>query len=377
MLPNANNLLYVYPMHHTVSFTIVSKKHVEYMKKLSLAQVYEMDEPAFPSFFPIINYDAVLHPHIYIWNRVIQRFYRAVNENLRHRIPKYIEDFKNRFNQLIAVDVCDSDMMSDFAVEMLNYADKVVVPSSFCVEVFKGSGVKKPVYRVPHGVDPEWYTTPNVWETSPVKKLNPALIDLYMYKMRRNKRFLLFWIWHSEGRKGWNEVKEVYNRLTKERNDVVLVLKTMHPNSPAFQEVMHLGAIQVYGWLNDYEKMALYDLADITLVFSRGGGFEVNCLESLTREAPCVASYWGSWRDYLPPFLGVKTGERVKVFEGNAIHVGYGYKVDVEDALGKIHDILENYDDYKARVEEWRSKVLFNEYRWDVVAKRLVETIYG
>jgi glycosyltransferase involved in cell wall biosynthesis len=361
-------------MHHTVSFTIVSKKHVEYMKKLSLAQVYEMDELAFAGFYPSIRYDVVLHPHIYIWNRVVQKFNRIVSE----KISQYIDYFRNRFNQLIAVDVCDSDRMSDFAVELLNYADKVVVPSNFCVEVFKGSGVKKPVFRVPHGVDPEWYTTPNVWETSPVKKLNPALIDLYMYKMRRNKRFLLFWIWHSEGRKGWNEVKEVYARLVKERNDVVLVLKTMTPNSPAFQEVMHMGAVQVYGWLSDYEKMALYDLADITLMFSRGGAMELNCLESLARGTPCVASYWGSWKDYLPPFLGVKTGEKVKVFESNSIHVGYGYRVDVEDALNKIHNILENYDDYRAMVEEWRQKVLKNEYRWwDIIAEKLVNVIYG
>jgi len=372
-----NPILYVMPLHHTVSFTIVGKKHVEYIKKLNLARVYEMDELAFPSFYPSISYDVALHPHIYIWNRVIQHFNKVVNENLKHRIPQYINDFRNRFNQLIAVDVCDSDRMSDFAVDLLNYADKIVVPSNFCVEVFKSSGVKKPVYRVPHGVDPDWYTIPNVWETSPVKKLNPVLIDLYLYKTRKNKRFLLFWLWHSEERKGWNEAKEVYARLAKERKDAVLVLKTMTPNSPAFQEVMHLGAVQVYGWLNDYEKMALYDLADITLMFSRGGAFEINCLESLAREIPCVAGYWGSWKDYLPPFLGVKTGEKVKVFENNAIHIGYGYKVDVEDALNKIHDILENYDEYKARTEEWRQKVLANEYRWDIIAQKLVKVIYS
>jgi glycosyltransferase involved in cell wall biosynthesis len=138
---------------------------------------------------------------------------------------------------------------------------------------------------------------------------------------------------------------------------------------------MHLGAIQIYGWLSDYEKMALYDLADITLMFSRGGGFEVNALESLVRCTPVVTSSVGSWTDYVPPYLQVKVGERVKVFEDNAIHVGYGYKVDVEDALGKINDILENYDDYRARVEEWRSKVLKSEYRWDIVVKKLVEVI--
>jgi hypothetical protein len=46
--------------------------------------------------------------------------------------------------------------------------------------------------------------------------------------------------------------------------------------------------------------------------------------------------------------------------------------VDVEDALNKIHDILENYDEYKARVEEYRER-LSKEYRWDIIAHRLLD----
>jgi hypothetical protein len=38
---------------------------------------------------------------------------------------------------------------------------------------------------------------------------------------------------------------------------------------------------------------------------------------------------------------------------------------------------LENYDDYRARVEEWRQKILMNEYRWDLIAEKLVKVIYG
>jgi glycosyltransferase involved in cell wall biosynthesis len=198
---------------------------------------------------------------------------------------------------------------------------------------------------------------------------------VYLYKVKRNKKLLLFWLWHSSARKGWPEVREVYNRLVRERKDVVLLLKTVHPNTPEFQEVMHLGAIQVYGWLSEYEKMALYDLADITLVFSRGGGFEVNALESLARGVPVVTSNVGSWTDYVPEFLQVKAGERVRVFENNAVHVGYGYRVDVESALDKVHDILENYDEYRGRVEEWRQKVLVKEYRWDKVALMLADVV--
>jgi glycosyltransferase involved in cell wall biosynthesis len=372
-----NRILYVYPIWHTVSFSLIARKHVEYMRRLMLAEIQELDELAFPGFRPNARYTAVLHPHIYVWHRVLAWYNSKLSEQLKDGMSGYLERLRSLYEGIVAVDVCDSDRMSDYAVELLNQADVVVVPSNYCVEVYRSSGVKAPVYRVPHGVDPEWYTTPNLWDGAPARLLNPALLELYLYKVKRNKKLLLFWLWHSPTRKGWPEVRQVYERLVRERGDVILVLKTVYLNMPEFYEVMHLGAIQVYGWLSEYEKMALYDLADVTLVFSKGGGFEMVALESLARGTPVVTSNVGSWTDYVPPFLQVRAGERVKVFNDNVIHVGYGYKVDVEDALNKIHDILENYEDYRARVEEWRDKVLAGEYRWDVIARRLVDIVYG
>jgi glycosyltransferase involved in cell wall biosynthesis len=370
-----STILYVYPRSRTVSFTLVARKHVEYLRRLGFTEVHELDELALPSYVPHVKHDAILHPWVYVYHRFLQSRLSALSGNLKDRLSEYLEWWRSRYGQLVAVDVCDSDRMSDYAVGLLNEAGKVVVPSNYCVEVYRQSGVKRSIHRVPHGVDPVWYTAPSVWDATPTRLINPSLLEVYLYKLRRGKRLLLFWLWHSPTRKGWPEVREVYARLARERRDVVLLLKTLSPNTPEFQEVMHLGAIQVYGWLSDYEKRALYDLADVTLMFSRGGAFELPALESLARGVPVVTSNRGSWTDYVPPFLQVKAGERVRVFEDNVIHVGYGYKIDVEDALNKIHDILENYDDYRARVEEWKSKVLMDEYRWDVVAKRLVDVV--
>jgi glycosyltransferase involved in cell wall biosynthesis len=376
-------ILYVYPARHTVSFSIVARKHIEYIKRMNIANVYEMDELDLPSFVPSIRYYAVLHPFLFIWERVVNRISNATPQRLKHKVSQYVENFKNQFDQVIAIDVCDSDRISEYAVNLLNYADKIIVPSSFCVEVYRSSGVRKPVYRVPHGVDAEWYTTPNIWGTELRVKVGSLVKAVYEYKVRKSKKILLFWLWHSPERKGLDEVIKVYTRLRRERSDVALIMKVasfpsflaahLSPDYPSKPEELDISF--VVGWISDFDKMALYDLADITLMFSVGGGFEINCLESLARGVPCIASYWGSWRDYLPPFLGVKTGERVKVFDKHDIHVGYGYKVDVEDALNKIHDILENYDEYKAKTEEWRQKVLFNEFRWDIIAQKLVNVV--
>jgi glycosyltransferase involved in cell wall biosynthesis len=110
-------------------------------------------------------------------------------------------------------------------------------------------------------------------------------------------------------------------------------------------------------------------------MFSRGGAFEVNALESLARGIPVVTSNVGSWVDYVPDFLRVKVGDKVKVFDDNIIHVGLGNKIDVDDAVNKIHDILNNYDEYKAKTEQFKLDALANEYRWDIIAKNLAGII--
>jgi len=365
------NLLYVYPMWHTVSFTLVARKHVEYLRKVTGKDLYELDELHFPTFVPATKYTAVVHPGFYIMHRVLSS---RVDRDGRLR-EDYYRWWRGNYDQLIGIDVCDSDAYSELAVFLANRFDKFIVPSNFCVEVAKRAGIKAKVYRLPHGVDPEWYTLNNIWDVAPVKAVNPVLLQLYLYKVRRGKKLLLFWLWHSAERKGWSEVYQVYTRLARERKDVTLVLKTALANPVEYQQVMALEAVNVYGWLSDYEKMALYDLADVTLNFTRGGGFEMNCLESLARGVPCIASNWGSWTDYVPDFLRVKTGARVQPLPNNALHSGYGYAVDPEDALNKLHVILDNLDDYRSRVLEYRDKYLRNVFRWDVIAKTLINIV--
>jgi len=344
------------------------------MRKLGLVNMQELDELVFPSYTPHLKYIAVLHPHIYIYHRLIQSRLNSFNPDLSSRSQNYLEVWRSNYDQLIGIDVCDSDEFSYYAVNLLNSADKVVVPSNFCVDVCRKSGVRSPIYRVPHGVDPEWYYLPNQWSIAPVKSMNPSILEVYLYKVRKGKKVLLYYLWHSSWRKGWREVREVYSRLVRERKDVILVLKTYSPESTEFQEVMDLGVIQVYGWLSNYDKLVLYDLADIYLNFSYGGGFELNCLEALARGVPCIASDWGSWRDYLPEFLRVKVGRVVQPLPNNIVHIGYGYTVDVEDTINKIHDILENYEDYRSRTEDWRYE-LSNEYSWEVITRKLIDIL--
>jgi glycosyltransferase involved in cell wall biosynthesis len=61
----------------------------------------------------------------------------------------------------------------------------------------------------------------------------------------------------------------------------------------------------------------------------------------------------------------------VPVLPGNPIHVGLGYKVDVEGAVDLAHAMLDDLDEYKAKAREHTLRVVAREYTWDRVAERL------
>jgi glycosyltransferase involved in cell wall biosynthesis len=367
-----NDILYVYPRWHRVSFSLVAEKHVEYMRRVGV-QVYEMDELAFHSFTPVVKYTLLLQPAVYTMHRALESRANVLGQ-VR---PEYLEWWYNMFNGIVGFDVADSDRLSDLACRAVSGLDVLVVPSTFARGAWLNSCTGLDVRVIPHGLDPEWYSFGNIWETAPPSAIHPAVLELYLYKLRRRVKIVLFWLWHSPERKGWPEVREVYERLRRERGDVVLVLKTGSPRTREFMEVAHLGAIEVYGWLDEVSKMALYDLADVTLVLSRGGAFELNALESLARGVPAITTDYGGFTDYVPDFLRARRGERVPVLPGNAIHVGYGYKADVDDVLDKLHRVLDDAGEYRAKVLEWRDRVLRPRYRWDIIAGEIIEVVRG
>ena len=373
----SREIIYAYPTRVVTSFSLVARKHIEYLRRFYT--VREVDELAalnqqaktmilHPAQNILINLPAIDPPQGGMMIMSTYEYYRILAVMQLHEKLREID--------MIAFEVCDSDAISRQLADNINiYIDKVAVPSAYCVNVFRSSGVRTKIYHIPHAVDREWYELPNVWNSGLKEKIkNPQLLLLYEYKKKTGKKILLFWQWYSTPRKGWNEVVEVYKRLRKERDDVILVVKTGDPGLRELNDLRGMEYINVYGWLSDIEKIALYDLADATLLFSRGGAFEINCLESLARGVPCLAHDAGPWAEYNHPMFFIKHGKKIKVFDNNPIHIGFGYTVHIDHAIAKINDVLNNTDIYKEIAEEHRQK-LKEKFTWDHVGEMIVKMI--
>lgn len=339
---------YVYPRWHKVSFSLIAEKHVRELKKYMW--ITEIDEMALPMIYPHSKPLIILHP----------LFYPMV------RFGKRITSFMSKIRGIIGVDVADSDRVSTLAVSITNYCEAIIVPSKWARDSYVNSGVTVPVHVVPHGLDDEYFTKSKGFER--FKKLAEM-------KRRKNYKYLLFFCWHSPWRKGMDLVFKVYKRVRERRKDVVLIVKAMNIDANLNKALSSLGGIAITGWLSEEEKIELYDLCDVYLLFSRGGGFELNGLEALARGEVVIAPNRGAWTDYLPDFSLVKSRTCPYVLKDNPIHCGKGVEIDVDKAVKKVLKVIKEIDDYKVKVRKYVEEEIKEKYTWDRVGKELVSVI--
>jgi len=345
----SKDIWYVYPMHHVVSFQLVAKRHIEQLRKKF--KVQEIAEKGFTSILPYTNPLVIVHPLLYI-----------AGQDYEHFI--YQRSF---IDKLIGVEVADSDRVSDLAVNITNIADALIVPSTFSKKAYESSGTKIPIYVVPHGLSQEYYRPPRQLERAELKLLQKI-------KSQKKYIFLLFFLWHSSHRKGADLVYRVFNNLNKERDNVVLVLKSSSLSIGQGLMFDEHKTILISGWLSDQEVVDLYDLCDIYLLFSRGGGFEINGLEALARGLITLGAEYGAWTDYLPKEFQLPVARWVKVFPDNPYHIGMGAEIDVEKTTDKLIEIIDNIDEWKEKARIY-SKYIRENYSWDKVGEKLIKVV--
>jgi len=162
--------------------------------------------------------------------------------------------------------------------------------------------------------------------------------------------------------------------IERAKIDYMLVVKKMDITDPAFKLLTKYKMFVVEGRLARDWLIDLYDLADLVLLPSRGGSFEMSGLEALGRGVPVLMPNVGPWVEYTPPglekYLHVKTARMVEPLPGNQIHSGKGAEWDPEDACLKFIEIYTNYDEVKAKAQagvEWIKK----NYSWDAVEEKI------
>jgi len=336
---------YLYPIKKRVSFNIVAKKHIELLRDQGV-EVHEGE------CHPIKEEDVgditIVHPI----------FYSLLGKPYNTRI------LLKKARKLIGFDVADTDHISPLSAYVASLLDLVIVPSSFSKKIFVESGVSTNVEILPHGVSDVFFREEREPKDPDVKKLQE----------KRGIK-ILFFLWHSGFRKGADVLAEAWASLMKKRRDCYLVIKIAGLFDPTLQFFQILPNVIIFNkWLNEDDLVDLYDICDVVVVPSRGGGFELNALESLARGRITIVSSWGAFNDYAHRCLRIRSRGKVYLFKNDflasVIHDGKGVNPDPKHLEMILERVIDNIETYRHFFEKMKYKIR-QEYNWKKIGRRL------
>jgi len=368
-MTRADTVVYIYPMAKWVSFRSIAESHIKELRKYYNVQTF--DEESTTIVFTILPYTCsppiIMHPFFY----PIARYEKILKQKL------------GGIQNIIGVDVADSNHISQYAVQLTENAEALIVPSNFARNTYVNSGCRKPVYVVNHGVPDEWIGR--------IIDKPKALKQLLDYKYESGKKLIQTWVMHSWYRKGEDLAYEVFNKLLEERDDVALVVRrpgtidvydskidysiteglTASPLTINAKPKLSILSL----WLEDYKIEELMSICDIFLLTSRGGGFEHPPLLAMSKGEVVIGARGGAWEDYIPQWLLIDSHESLQLLPGNPIHDGVGIEIEVEKAVDKLHEIIDSMDEYKSRIAEYVNEKIREEFTWSKIGLKLKEII--
>lgn len=218
-----------------------------------------------------------------------------------HYVPHTLNVRKERkhFDTIIVNTVWETTRIQKRWVGPINQADAVCVPSQQNKRALRASGIRIPIFIVPHGVHARLFAPRK--KPLPSKKANRpfTFISIFGFQHRKNPETLL--------RAYWEEFSAA--------DSVRLIIKT-EGYSPQENERWIRGRIQAYKARLGIRKRTaplqiiarhidakslrnLYARGDVFVLPTRGEGVGLPFLEAMAGGIPVIATGWGGHMDFL------------------------------------------------------------------------------
>ncbi|UVI28376.1 glycosyltransferase [Paenibacillus spongiae] len=180
-------------------------------------------------------------------------------------------------------------------VPIMNDFDAVCVPCTQNIEAMKNSGIRIPMFLVPHGSEPNKYKPDNKKFRLKEAKGKFVFLSIFDFQHRKNPEALL---------------KAYWEEFSCEDN-VILVMKTYGDRSGRqrkkineLKKKLGIGSkaaplYLIHEIIDETKLKGLYTLGNAFVLPSRGEGVGLPYIEALSSGIPVIATGWGGQMDFL------------------------------------------------------------------------------
>jgi len=293
--------------------------------------------------------------------------------------------FSNSGRYRIGYTTCEVDGIPENWVRVLNEMDEVWTTSKFTKWAFERSGVKKPIYIIPEGVDPNYFH-PNIEPFTYKELIGP---DGQSYAFEGKFKFISNFAWGR--RKGVEELFKAFRQEFSEDEEVCLILKVLpsYAGEKIIESAEKLyyrkGAAPIFIYdieMKRWELPRFYAMGDVFVLPTHGEGFGLPMCEALAMGLPVIATGYSAQLDFLAPegepLPGVKLLDyKIKKFDGrdSIYYWGFNWAIPNVKQLRKyMREMYENYAKYKEQAME-SSEYIRREWTWEKAAEKVIERL--
>jgi GT2 family glycosyltransferase/glycosyltransferase involved in cell wall biosynthesis len=256
---------------------------------------------------------------------------------------------------------------ADWAAQA-NQMDEVWVPSSFNARTFRESGVLRPIYVVPLGVDPDYF--------------HPGIAA-----RRPSERFVFFSNFEWGERKAPEVLLKAFTDEFSKDDDVVLVLKVFNndPSVNVRQQIADMRlrpdgapiALMYNQRIAQHQMGSLYTSADCFVLPTRGEGWGMPILEAMACGLPTIATNWSAQADFLDEEIAypLRVKRLIPAVAKCPYYVGYEWAdPDVEHLRHLMRHVYEQRDEARARGRR-AAEVVAERWTWARAVDRIIERL--
>jgi hypothetical protein len=277
--------------------------------------------------------------------------------------------FQSNFGKYkIGFTMLETDRIPLEWVRQANLMDEVWVPSSFNARTFLDSGVERPIYVIPLGVDPNYF--------------NPKI---QRYPVTGVYTFLSIFEWGE--RKMPELLLKAFNDEFRSDEAVILICKTKNGDLRADvrAEVAALGLEPTGGRIHfsldqvtpTYQLGSLYRSADCFVLTTRGEGWGLPVIEAMACGLPVIATNWSAHCDFMNGgnAYPLEVDRLVPAQARCPYYSGFQWAEPSYRHLRRLmRHVFENQSEAQARGEKASRDVIQN-WTWDHAAEKIIDRI--
>lgn len=299
------------------------------------------------------------------------------------KTPEFYEITKeNKKRPHIGMTVFELTGIPPLWVEHINdVCEELWLPNTFNEKIFKDSGVEKPIFLVPHGID--------------TKRFNPKVKPL---ELANKKGFTFLSVFQWTPRKGPDVLFKAYFKEFSADDDVCLLVRAFRTDSSYAEQCAIRRGIYRFKRefapnkktakvifmgenLPDNKMPALYNTADCFVLPSRGEGWNMPAAEALACAVPVITTDWGGHKC----FLDKRNSYLIKVDEfkitkwmewipwyNSLLRLRWA-EPSVKDLQAKMREVFECSDRAKKRALRGRRKL--QTFSWKRAANIIIERL--